>query len=74
MQIDLTDLEPKDDFLAKQLSAHPEWNEETRLLIAGLYREIGELAAENKRLRKALLKWQGKAPRMSSKLRDALYE
>lgn len=60
--------------LSQLLAAHPEWDEATRCLVSGLFEQTEKLEGENKRLRKALLASQAKTPRMSSKLRDALYE
>lgn len=53
---------------------HADWDEETRSLLTGMVEQLQQLEAENKRLRKALLSLQAKTPRMSTKLRDALYE
>ncbi len=44
-----------------------EWLEE-------LLHRLAETEAQNKRLREALLKANGRKPTMSTKLRDALYE
>ena len=60
--------------LVQMIEAHSQWDEEAKHFMRSLYGQIEELSAENKRLRKALLAQQSKAPRMSSKLRDALYE
>lgn len=42
--------------------------------ISALKEQVEQLKAENARLRKALLKASTSHPKMSSKLRDALYE
>ncbi|WP_162515254.1 hypothetical protein [Paenibacillus pinistramenti] len=52
----------------------PEWDEAAKQLILKLQQEVQALAAENQRLRKALLAQRAKGPKMSTKLRDALYE
>ncbi|NGZ74195.1 Ni2+-binding GTPase [Saccharibacillus alkalitolerans] len=48
-------------------------DEETEWIQAMLLR-LAETEAQNKRLREALLKANGRKPTMSTKLRDALYE
>lgn len=42
--------------------------------LRGLTNRLAETEAQNKRLREALLKANGRKPTMSTKLRDALYE
>ncbi len=42
--------------------------------IADMLHRFQETEAQNKRLREALLKVNGRKPTMSTKLRDALYE
>lgn len=42
--------------------------------IADMLHRFQETEAQNKRLREALLKINGRKPTMSTKLRDALYE
>jgi len=42
--------------------------------IADMLHRFRETEAQNKRLREALLKANGRKPTMSTKLRDALYE
>lgn len=42
--------------------------------LEGLLNRLAETEAQNKRLREALLKANGRKPTMSTKLRDALYE
>lgn len=52
-----------------------EWSEEERGRIRELIETVEKLSAENARLRKTILRLSsGSSPRMSSKLRDALYE
>lgn len=52
-----------------------EWSEEERGRIRELIETVEKLSAENTRLRKTILRLSsGSSPRMSSKLRDALYE
>ncbi|GGA22547.1 hypothetical protein [Paenibacillus physcomitrellae] len=58
----------------KLLADHPEWDEAARQLIVKLHSDVQALTAENKRLRKAVLAERAKGPKMSTKLRDALYE
>ncbi|WP_169823426.1 hypothetical protein [Paenibacillus yonginensis] len=66
--------EELDSSVDKLLAGHPEWDEAARELIIQLHSDVQALTAENKRLRKALLAQRAKGPKMSTKLRDALYE
>ncbi|WHX47448.1 hypothetical protein QNH46_14920 [Paenibacillus woosongensis] len=52
----------------------PSLSEQQRSLIAELLETAGQLSAENTRLRRVLLKKSSGGQRMSSKLKDALYE
>lgn len=49
-------------------------SEQHRALIEELLETAGQLSAENMRLRRTLLRVSSNGPRMSSKLKDALYE
>ncbi|AWB45081.1 hypothetical protein DCC85_13175 [Paenibacillus sp. CAA11] len=49
-------------------------DEHMQTVIRDMLQEIHDLRAENSRLRKALLRASSQQPKMSSKLRDALYE
>ncbi|GIP52016.1 hypothetical protein [Paenibacillus vini] len=58
-----------------ELLQHPALNKEEQDLIKELIEKTQSLHAENVRLRKTILRLSaGSSPRMSSKLRDALYE
>lgn len=58
-----------------ELLQHPALNKEEQDLIKELIEKTQSLNAENVRLRKTILRLSaGSRPRMSSKLRDALYE
>ncbi|MNJ01127.1 hypothetical protein D3C73_1606560 [compost metagenome] len=58
-----------------ELLQHPALNKEEQDLIKELIDKTQSLNAENVRLRKTILRLSaGSSPRMSSKLRDALYE
>ncbi|MBQ4897251.1 hypothetical protein KB559_00160 [Paenibacillus sp. Marseille-P2973] len=58
-----------------ELLQHPALNKEEQDLIKELIEKTQSLNAENVRLRKTILRLSaGSSPRMSSKLRDALYE
>lgn len=52
----------------------PTLKEQQRMLIEELLETAGQLSAENIRLRRTLLRVTSNGPRMSSKLKDALYE
>lgn len=52
----------------------PTLKEQQRMLIEELLETAGQLSAENIRLRRTLLRITSNGPRMSSKLKDALYE
>ncbi|MNJ64248.1 hypothetical protein D3C77_601920 [compost metagenome] len=52
----------------------PAISEQHKALIAELLDQAGQLSAENARLRRTLLRVSSSGPRMSSKLKDALYE
>ncbi|MCM3698276.1 hypothetical protein [Paenibacillus macerans] len=56
------------------LAERPELSEADRQLIRELIAQAEKLAAENVRLRKALLRASRNGARMSSKLKEALYE
>lgn len=49
-------------------------SEQHRVLIEELLEAAGQLSAENMRLRRTLLRVSSNGPRMSTKLKDALYE
>ncbi len=58
-----------------ELLQHPALSKEEQGLIRELIEKMENLNAENVRLRKTILRLSsGNSPRMSSKLRDALYE
>lgn len=52
----------------------PSISEQQRKLIEELLEAAGQLSTENKRLRRTLLRVSSNGPRMSTKLKDALYE
>lgn len=56
------------------LAERPELSEADRQLVCELIAQAEKLAAENVRLRKALLRASRNGTRMSSKLKEALYE
>lgn len=59
----------------RELADRSEWSEEERGRIRELIETVEKLSAENTRLRKTIFRLSsGSSPRMSSKLRDALYE
>ncbi|WP_410768276.1 hypothetical protein [Fontibacillus sp. BL9] len=59
----------------RKLLQHPGLNQEEQNLVRELIVKVESLSAENVRLRKTILRQtSGNSPRMSSKLRDALYE
>lgn len=58
----------------EQLEQEVDLDERTRELVADLFAEARRLQASNQTLRRTLLKASSKESRMSSKLRDALYE
>lgn len=63
--------------LEKQLNellTRSEWTAGDAPLIEQLLHTLQTVSAENKRLRTALLKVNAQQPKMSSRLRDALYE
>lgn len=58
----------------EQLEQEVHLDERTRELVADLFAEVRRLQASNQTLRRTMLKASSKESRMSSKLRDALYE
>ncbi|RRJ67822.1 hypothetical protein EHV15_28655 [Paenibacillus oralis] len=56
------------------LAERPELSEADRQLVREMIAQAENLAAENIRLRKALLRASRNGARMSSKLKEALYE
>lgn len=58
----------------ERLRARVELENEEAEWLEGLLNRLAETEAQNKRLREALLKANGRKPTMSTKLRDALYE
>lgn len=58
----------------EQLKGQAALNEGTEALIADLFAEVERLQASNLTLRRTILKSSSKESRMSTKLRDALYE
>lgn len=58
----------------EQLVQEVDLDERTRELVADLFAEARRLQASNQTLRRTMLKASSKESRMSSKLRDALYE
>ncbi|MGV7117367.1 hypothetical protein [Paenibacillus kyungheensis] len=57
-----------------ELLTRSEWTASDAPLIEQLLHTLQTVSAENKRLRTALLKVNAQQPKMSSRLRDALYE
>lgn len=57
-----------------ELLTRSEWTVTDAPLIKQLLHTLQTVSAENKRLRTALLKVNAQQPKMSSRLRDALYE
>lgn len=57
-----------------ELLTRSEWTVADTPLIEQLLHTLQTFSAENKRLRTALLKANAQQPKMSSRLRDALYE
>ncbi len=57
-----------------ELLTRSEWTVADTPLIEQLLHTLQTVSAENKRLRTALLKANAQQPKMSSRLRDALYE
>ncbi|RCX23167.1 hypothetical protein DFP94_101761 [Fontibacillus phaseoli] len=59
----------------RKLLQHPALSKEDQEMVRELIEKVENLSAENVRLRKTILRQtSGNSPRMSSKLRDALYE
>ncbi|MEF2964438.1 hypothetical protein V3851_01235 [Paenibacillus sp. M1] len=59
----------------RQLLLHPGLGEEERALVRELLEKAEQISAENLRLRKTIQRLSSaNSPKMSSKLRDALYE
>ncbi|AZK47078.1 hypothetical protein [Paenibacillus lentus] len=58
----------------KALLHDPSLSEHQRTMIEELLQAAGQLSAENRRLRRTLLRVSSSGPRMSTKLKDALYE
>ncbi|WP_019639042.1 hypothetical protein [Paenibacillus fonticola] len=63
-----------DEHKYQSLLDDPAMTEQYKELIRELLEQAGQLTAENARLRRALLRASSNGPRMSSKLKDALYE
>ena len=57
-----------------ELLTRSEWTAADASVIEQLLHTLQTVSAENKRLRTALLKVNAQQPKMSSRLRDALYE
>lgn len=71
----MTNGQPLDLESLRKFADRSEWSEEDRRRIRELIETVENLSSENARLRKTILRLSaGSSPRMSSKLRDALYE
>ncbi|WP_334071667.1 hypothetical protein [Paenibacillus sp. A14] len=63
------------ELLLERFVERPGLEREERELIREAMQELADLRAENERLRKTILRLRSAStPRMSSKLKDALYE
>jgi|GEM_PF-6910742 len=63
------------EMFLKRFMERPELDQEERERIREVIQEIADLRADNERLRKTVVRLRSaNTPRMSSKLKDALYE